>query len=212
MKATSPEALGRLFRQRVGFFLSGGGRDPQTWRSLLKSRAGQGPRGKRPGMGWRGPNLKPNPESLRSPNWTGEPGRAFQSRAGPRRGERVEAPSVPPPPPPLPARPPGACGLAASRLACRACLRAVRPGGLSASAHAGYLEPSIGVNLVREAVKCFPGGPGQALPRESCTLLIILSTSSIQTNSGNTRLLIAGIRFSDIVHFLCGGRAFGRPK
>lgn len=115
-------------------------------------------------------------------------------------------------PPPLPARPPGACGLAASRLACRACLRAVRPGGLSASAHAGYLEPSIGVNLVREAVKCFPGGPGQALPRESCTLLIILSTSSIQTNSGNTRLLIAGIRFSDIVHFLCGGRAFGRPK
>ena len=52
----------------------------------------------------------------------------------------------------------------------------------------------------------------QTLPPEQCTLLIILSTSSIQTNSGNTRLLIAGIRFSDIVHFLCVGCDFMAAK
>lgn len=34
-----------------------------------------------------------------------------------------------------------------------------------------------------------------------CTLLIILSTSSIHTYSGNTRLLIAGVRYPPIVRF-----------
>ena len=43
-------------------------------------------------------------------------------------------------------------------------------------------------------------------------MLIILSTSSIQTYSGNTRLLIAGIRFSDIVYFLCAGCSFKDTK
>lgn len=76
---------------------------------------------------------------------------------------------------------------------------------LTLSVHTGNLELSIGVNLVSGAVKCFPGCVKQTLPPEQCALLIILSTSSIQTNSGNTRLLIAGIRFSDIVHFLCVG-------
>lgn len=51
---------------------------------------------------------------------------------------------------------------------------------------------SIGVNLVSEAVKCFPGSPRPAASSGArCTLLIILSTSSIQTYSGNTRPLIA---------------------
>lgn len=50
----------------------------------------------------------------------------------------------------------------------------------------------IGVNLVSEAVKCFPGSPRPAASSVArCTLLIILSTSSIQTYSGNTRPLIA---------------------
>lgn len=51
---------------------------------------------------------------------------------------------------------------------------------------------SIGVNLVSEAVKCFPVSPRPAASSGArCTLLIILSTSSIQTYSGNTRPLIA---------------------
>lgn len=51
---------------------------------------------------------------------------------------------------------------------------------------------SIGVNLVSEAVECFPGSPRPAASSGArCTLLIILSTSSIQTYSGNTRPLIA---------------------
>lgn len=51
---------------------------------------------------------------------------------------------------------------------------------------------SIGVNLVSEAVKCFPDSPRPAASSGAhCTLLIILSTSSIQTYSGNTRPLIA---------------------
>lgn len=51
---------------------------------------------------------------------------------------------------------------------------------------------SIGVNLVSEAVKCFPCSPRPAASSGArCTLLIILSTSSIQTYSGNTRPLIA---------------------
>ncbi|KAL7990484.1 hypothetical protein Chor_013914 [Crotalus horridus] len=76
----------------------------------------------------------------------------------------------------------------------------------------GYLELLIGANLVSEAVKYFPGRPELARLREPCTLLIILSTSSIQTHSGNTRLLIARIRFSDIGPLPASARQQSRAK
>ena len=56
----------------------------------------------------------------------------------------------------------------------------------------GSREPVDRSKSASEAVECFPGSPRPAASSGArCTLLIILSTSSIQTYSGNTRSLIA---------------------